>query len=270
MKPRKKQYSIYEKQYDTVEEAKMSPFQRSIANAITLHMPNKKVRMQDPQFASTDAQRFVGEYEKRRFRNKQYKDFKRQNLRYLPLRKINDPYYKDNAYYDSEKKEFGYNGVPSKDNKYFPTFADVMAHEAGHYLDDIYSKVSYLYPPLTKNNGAILRLKDLSKRENNQKYSNVADLIQLQDRRLYDSYHDEFPNEMFADIIADKYRMNVENIYNSLGNIPFSNQHLKAYRNFLKSTTGFPWTRGMYNLYDYNKSKYLPDDDVYINVMNDL
>lgn len=274
VKPRKSNNTVYEKQYDTVEESKLSPFQRAIRNKITLYMPNKKVKMRDPQFASTDAQRFVSEYEKKKFRDKVDKlglsASKVDNLQYLPLEETQDPYWKDNAYYDRNIKEYRYNGVPARGDKYYPTFANVMYHEAAHHLDDSYGDISYLYPPFIDNNDAIRRLEDYTKQGIGEEYQQRANLIKNNNRLAYQFYHDNYPHEMFADIIADKYRMNVEGFYNSFGNLPFGTNHLKSYQNFLKRTTGFPWSRGMYHLYNWDKSKTLPDDDIYIKVMNDL
>lgn len=273
MKPKKKT-KVYERQYDTTEEAKLSPFQRAVRDRITLRPVMKKVKMQDPDFATTDAQRFLHTYERKKFRQKVAKafpgEYRTNDIQFLPLTITDNPYFKNNAFYDGSS--FQYNGIPnSKIREYFPTFADVMAHEVGHQMDgnyfikhnNTYKSPSEVYSPFVNNNKGLYDL-------NRFGYEERVNAIKKGEARAYEVYHDYFPSEIFADIMADKYMMNVANIYNSLGDAPFTIKDYKNYQNYLKRTRGTPWSRGMRMLIRPGQNYDLPDADIYTKAMNDL
>lgn len=270
MKPKNKN-KTYDRSYDTTEESKLSPFQISLRNRITLHPVMKKVKMQDPDFASTDAQRFLQEYERKKFRKKVKNiipgEYFAKDVTTLPLKRTNDLLYKNNAFYDG--LSFQYNGNPTNEN--FPTFANVIAHEAGHQIDKSYfSKIngerkhpSDLYAPLIDNNAGVYNLRKHGR-------SNIVENIKNDDANTYITFHDYYPSEIFADIMADKYAMNVAGIYNSLGNIPFTTNDYDRFSKYLKQNYNKFWSRGMRQLIIPGKNYDLPDAEIYTRVMNDL
>lgn len=290
MKPKKKwkvvnkddKNSVYQRKYDTVYESKLPFMKRALLKQNAVHQANKKILLNNPQFAGTDAQHFVQEYANEHMRkklNKSGMQYNKQPLLFLPLREQNDGLYKDNAYYD--KNSFAWNGSPASD--IYPNFASVIAHEKGHQLDDVLSqpsndiflrtigipdkKFSFTYKPFVENNFQVFNSRKFG-------FEDTASKIINNDATAYlNGLHDAYPNEMFADLIADKYIMNTLGIYNSLLNTPFEQRHLKQYQNYLEKNGQVGGrNRLMRMLIDPNDETEgrIPSNNVYIKAMNDL
>lgn len=285
MKPKKskqqKSSAAYPLKYDTVYDSRTPKMQRLLRSKLTLYDYNKEAFQNNPEFASTDAQHFASEYEKNfkkklskqdqetGWNHKKYKPFD-----ILPLNYTENPDLKDNAGYSSTRREFVYNGKPYGSADYYPhqTLAEVIAHEKGHQLDDSYrddliqEPISSNYTPFVDNNYEILNMRKFGHEDRANAVAGNSDLAYS----IYNTYHDSFPSEMFADLIADKYTLTSKGIYNALDNAPFGKKHLQQYKRYLQNLgrTG-GWNRLMKNLVD-PKYTYVPSEDIYIKAMNDL
>lgn len=161
-------------------------------------------------------------------------DIERGNKPFPTLR-----YADDGSYYNINNNIIGFD--PNQKVEGFEDPVMVMVHELGHYLDKNYKlKNSEEYPNIGLSSSVINRL-SLDKSKSFQDFKNLLQELD-KDPALFLKYpevyyelaHDGVPSESYADLLAIRYLLDKEKIYDSTSNLDWDYDTYLKTKDYIK------------------------------------